>query len=1781
MAIYSLHTKVISRAKSASVVASAAYRHAACFKDNRTEIVHDYTKKQGCIYNELSFPITDFSWIHDLEKLNRLNPDLASEQLWNAVESVEKRKDAQLAREIRIALPIELRATQNIELVRAYVKSQFVSHGMIADWSIHFDVGNPHVHILLTFRELTVSGFGQKVREWNHHDMLNGWREQFAISANHHLAKHGMDARIDHRSYAEQGIDLIPTKHLGKSVVEQEKRGIVTERMELHRDILAENLTRIAQNPDILLDAITAQSATFTAEKTLQVMARYMNPHNGESNTLTAEALANNATQYAADVKKIHDNKKASLPHSRDEYASLNDTEYHNISTDNTLNNPALSAESRNLNQPSYPSKNPAEYLSSSTPYLSEESLTNAPAHQSHSVLNQSTLEAIDAQEPSIKPLEPAFFDKLLSAIEKHDSAFSDEHVAKALFKLNPHMDAPLFTQVLTQVKAHLRDATQVLSLGIGDNGRETFTTKKLFDVENKVQHLTEKLLKSQKPVIKKSTIKKALAMHAKVTGKTLTHEQHYALMRLIKPSGLSCLVGRAGTGKSFTMGALRTIYEASGFDVQGVALSGVATDGLSMDAGIQSRTIASFAKAYKEKKLKLSDKSVIVMDEAGMTDSQSMLAVLKAADKTGAKLILLGDPEQLQPVGPGAVFRAILERLGKRERATLDKIYRQVDAWQKKASLDFANGEVEKAMNAYDEKGCIHIDKTENDAMNRLVSDWKKRWLLDQNLSEQIVMTLKNDDVQMINGRLRQMLVDEGYLSEGYSVTTVTASDTGKEISSIKKIAQGDRLVFLKNDYDLGVKNGRFATVTKVYFLESGQVTRFTVRLDGSDKDITINPKKYKAFDHGYAATIHKSQGITRDHGFIYVANHAWDRAMAYVAMTRHRLSAHLYTSQTLFPTLSHLVKTFNQLPIKDSILHYPLFFARRRGIEPNTARIKSHLFQRLSNIKAKITHEYKRFKDPFGYACDIMAERAAENRETARQNAVIVAQYKDISHQTGKLWGEMLTQLTARGFKQNTLEFNEAQKLLPEYAARDALIAQRDKLASEIDANKEMYQLAMNLNRVDDNKLKKEALTHAIRVRLQSYLTAKDKQTFMAQKIAADLNPVIKKYYGVFKSLNVNLSELNQSAKSYHQRIAREPLSQKEREAFDRVAAYQNCLTQSTPLLSKSNEYYHAEKHPEACLVLQEKLIVLGRQKSAIADKILSDRETHSKGLDYFEIGRGIDFKRAQKRWVSLQQAAYFHALSRDVSPTVSQATTPVSLKPIQPLLPVKSIPQKPHNRIDLQRLKADLNAQVETVVTHYLGEPKKRRANQWQYGIKKGSLFVTTQGAKQGSWYDFQTGTGGDMLSLIQHYTTGDFKTTLNEAFDFLGGQSHYLENFQETPEQIALREKRQLEALRIAESENAKKLAHVQTIAKGTLPIAGTLAEKYLSEHRGIHGQLNSDNLRFHPALKNWSNGQTYPALVVLAHDADQRLTGLQATFLDPLTACKATMEQGNNKLSRGQIGFGSTVHHAISENPHPTIALAEGLETALSVAEAHPDWEVKLTFGVSNVEKVAIASGQQSLVICADNDGLDSGTAKSVKKAVENLATQGIAAVVVEPTKPQGIEKWDFNDALKKSGIESIRADLDQTHLFVQHSEKVKTELAPEIEKEITKKSLPQALIDYIEAELKQTSLVNAHYDARSGTDPEKALIARNAAFDNLKKLQTMAQELLKNPTVESLLHEAQQTYLSAEKMDLPAIKNHIEQGGMELPTVYPLLKSFRQKASALSMSQKQSQGQHR
>lgn len=230
MALYHFSVSVIKRSAGRSATGAAAYRAAEKIHDDRTGLLHDYTRKRGVYSTEILAPANAPSWVHQRS------------HLWNAVEQTEKRHDAQVAREIDVALPTELTHEQKQDLLRSFVRAHILPQGMVADVAYHdFNSHNPHAHLLLTMRPIEGEGFGNKNREWNREEMLTHWREAWAEHVNQALERYGHAARVDHRTLAAQGVERVAQIHLGAAVHPMHQRGVPTDRGDEYDRIAATN----------------------------------------------------------------------------------------------------------------------------------------------------------------------------------------------------------------------------------------------------------------------------------------------------------------------------------------------------------------------------------------------------------------------------------------------------------------------------------------------------------------------------------------------------------------------------------------------------------------------------------------------------------------------------------------------------------------------------------------------------------------------------------------------------------------------------------------------------------------------------------------------------------------------------------------------------------------------------------------------------------------------------------------------------------------------------------------------------------------------------------------------------------------------------------------------------------------------------------------------------------------------------------------------------------------------------------------------------------------------------------------------------------------------------------------------------------------------------------------------------------------------------------------------------------------------------------------------------
>lgn len=782
MAVPHFSVSVVARGSGHSAVLSAAYRHCAKMDYEREARTIDYRAKQGLLHEEFVIPADAPEWLRSM--IADRSVAGASEPFWNKVEAFEKRSDAQLAKDVTIALPLELTAQQNIALMRDFVEQHIRSKGMVADWVYHDASGNPHVHLMTTLRPLTEDGFGakkvavlgpdgnpirndagRKVYElWaGSTDDFNSFRDGWFACQNRHLALAGLDIRVDGRSFEKQGIDLEPTIHLGVGTKAIERKAdraskpLELERVELQDARRAENARRIDRNPKLVLDLITREKSVFDERDVAKILHRYID--------------------------------------------------------------------------------------------------------------------------------DPVLFQSLMLRIILHPDTLRLER-ERIEFATASRMPAKYTTRDMIRLEAQMANRAIWLSQRSSHGVRDT-------------------------------VLAAIFARHGR-----LSEEQRTAIEHVAGAERIAAVIGRAGAGKTTMMKAAREAWEAAGYRVVGGALAGKAAEGLEKEAGIVSRTLSSWELRWNEGRNQLDSKTVFVLDEAGMVSSRQMALFVEAVTKAGAKLVLIGDPEQLQPIEAGAAFRAIADRIG---YAELETIYRQREQWMRDASLDLARGKVGKAVDAYRANGKVIGWDLKADAVDNLIAAWDRDY--DPAKTSLILAHLRRD-VRMLNQMARIKLIERGVLDKGTMFKTADGD---------RNFAVGDQIVFLKNEGSLGVKNGMLA---KVVDTGAGRITAQVG--DGEHaRQVMVEQRFYNNLDYGYATTIHKSQGATVDRVKV-LASLSLDRHLTYVAMTRHREDLAVYYGRRSFAKNGGLIQIVSRRNAKETTLDYEegafyrqaLRFAEARGL-------------------------------------------------------------------------------------------------------------------------------------------------------------------------------------------------------------------------------------------------------------------------------------------------------------------------------------------------------------------------------------------------------------------------------------------------------------------------------------------------------------------------------------------------------------------------------------------------------------------------------------------------------------------------------------------------------------------------------------------------------------------------------------------------------------------------------------------------------------------------------
>lgn len=979
MAIYHLQSKIIGRGQQRSVVAAAAYRAAAALHDAELGRTHNFLAKAGVIHSEILLPE------------NAPRRWLDRELLWNEVAAGERldgaKRKSQLAREIEIALPRELSQAEAVRLAQEFVREQFVSRGMVADLTVHWGQAGdgeaqPHAHVMLTMRRIEPRcrprgemSDGREADRGRDHERgarrardiqgdpgadagavgrpdpgdaggAAGHPERpagDADAAGHHraasrLARLIAAARLRaglrrhtaaQEAKAETGAgpepDAVGAEPAGQQGVSRLARLVAAAQLRpgLRRHaamseeawLAVEGPTQdaAADGPEPLTalrdPAARRQAASRLARLVAAARLRLGLHRHGAilsrkaapdadalAAMLAAVPAAPRLEQSGFGLKERAWNDRALLQLWRERWAEMANARLAELGHDQRIDH--RSHKARGLEFEPQNKIGPAGMRRAQR----GEDAERADEHRAIARRNGERLLA----RPELA----------LEALTQQQSTFTRQDLARLVHRQTD--GAGQFATVMAKAEA----SPELVRVGEDGRKRARFSTREMVGVERQ-------LLATAVALNRRTTHRVGDKQRiAAITGQRLSEEQQLAYLHVTRSRDLAVVVGIAGGGKSTMLGAARQAWEGQGYRVRGAALSGIAAEGLEGSAGIESRTIASWEHAWAQGKERLGARDVLVLDEAGLVGSKQLGRVVKAVQAAGAKLVLVGDAEQLQAIEAGAAFRAVAERVGV---IAITEPRRQVPEWQRTATKELATARTDTALDRYQGAGMVHRYATREAAHAGVIAGWDAARRAAPT-SSQIIFAHERADVRMLNDAARAVRRAAGELGPDQLLPTE---------AGVRAFAAGERVYFLRNERGLGVKNGTLGTLERI------EGERLSVRCDGPDgagtgRAVSFNLGEYADLDHGYAATVHKNQGATVD-GAHVLATPGMDRHLAYVALSRHRHAAQLHWGEDDFGNPGRLRTVLGRERAKDTTLDYGLpeldpvaAYAERRGLDP-----------------------------------------------------------------------------------------------------------------------------------------------------------------------------------------------------------------------------------------------------------------------------------------------------------------------------------------------------------------------------------------------------------------------------------------------------------------------------------------------------------------------------------------------------------------------------------------------------------------------------------------------------------------------------------------------------------------------------------------------------------------------------------------------------------------------------------------------------------------------------
>lgn len=875
MANYHCTIKVISRTGGKSCVSSLAYRSATRLEDKRTGDTWDYTEKGFVGHVEILLPANAPEWICDIAGTCKTSRQATLQKLSDVFEAAEKRKDSQVYREVEFSLPTELTDGQNIKWANEFIQDVCCSRGMVAIMNFHFDIDpdsgerKPHCHALLSTRELAEDGFSKhKNREWNKDALIHELRQQYEQHQNLALKEHGFDVRVDHRSYEGRGIEIDPQPKLGKQITEMAKRGIPREKKSDFDRVRLKNQFKIVRTPEIVFLIVTSNHSTFTGKDIAKVLNRYID--NMDQFRILYDRLLGSRELVPLTVKEGQEPVYTTREMLRIEMELVSKAE-------------ALSAEKIHGVDGSI--------------------IDDAIARQNEKLSAYGGLSA--DQEAAIRHMLSSDQIACVVGFAGAGKTTSLEAAREGWERAGYNVLglAPTGKAARNIEGSGIRAMTLHKFLLAQQEGREQISAKTVLVLDE--AGMVDSRRMSELVSLMQKTGAKGVAMGDGHQVQAVEAGPAFRLLTgRVKPVVLEKVVRqqldwqRQATrwfGEGQAAKALSMYQENGVFKIiPEVALKeGLSDPDKVVDNYCLARQVSG--RIWKEM-------------EAGDQPPADGKAKLEASGALGARG-KFPDYSRHPDYKLYQTWKATRQEM-------VQKIIEGFDIYQDELAArgvdvehfgslvtQYRGGQLNllgKIRDALRQMSYGNLIDTRVDAKAELVKAWgDDRKVLPH--ESHLMLAFTNKDANSLNESARVLMRAAGEIKGAdYTIATqrIDTDDFGKEATTFhdRTFAQGDRLLFTRNNNGLGVSNGTLGTILEI------DEQKIMVALDGQDaKTVSFSPNLYPYLDNGWATTIHKAQGVTVDHVKM-LASFEQYRNLSYVGMTRHRYSLQVFGSDLDF---------------------------------------------------------------------------------------------------------------------------------------------------------------------------------------------------------------------------------------------------------------------------------------------------------------------------------------------------------------------------------------------------------------------------------------------------------------------------------------------------------------------------------------------------------------------------------------------------------------------------------------------------------------------------------------------------------------------------------------------------------------------------------------------------------------------------------------------------------------------------------------------------------------